>query len=120
MHGETPIGYEAPGARQEQQQRRSAFHRSVLGQLATAFVVVLLSVMLCAAGGGVLGSVIAHRFPSYYPSVYRTAATQPGFNATEVGVATGIGQGAAAGLLVGAVIVLALAVANWRRSAPQG
>jgi len=116
LHSETPLPYEAPGARHEQQRRRSAFHTHLLGQLVIACVVFVSSVVLCAIGGGLLGRIIAARFPSYYPSVFPVAATQPGFDAVQVGVATGVGQGAAAGVLIGAVVVLSLAIASARRS----
>jgi hypothetical protein len=84
-------------------------------QLLVGVVVFVASVVLCAIGGGLLGKFIAVQYPSYYPSVFPTAATQPDFDATEVGIGTGVGQGAAAGLFVGAVSVLALAIANRRR-----
>lgn len=87
----------------------------VIRQLSIAFGVFIVSVLLCAIGGGLIGKFIAVKFPHYYPSVFPTAATQSYFDAAEVGIGTGIGQGAAAGLLVGAVVVLALAVANRRR-----
>ena len=87
----------------------------MLKQLLVGVAIFVCSVIVCAAGGGLLGKFIAVQYPRYYPSVFPTSATQRDFDATEVGVATGIGQGAAAGLLVGAVIVLALAIANRRR-----
>ncbi|MDB5333365.1 MAG: hypothetical protein JWP03_4516 [Phycisphaerales bacterium] len=87
----------------------------LLKQLLLAFAIIITSVVLCAIGGGFIGKLIAVKFPNYYPSVFPAAATQPYFDASEMGIATGIGQGAAAGLLVGAVVVLALAIANRRR-----
>jgi hypothetical protein len=119
MHSEPPLPYEAPGARSEQRRRRSAFHTRLLGQLVIAFGVFVGSVVLCAVGGGLLGRAIAALFPRYYPSVFPAAATQPGFDAVQVGVATGVGQGAAVGVFVGAVVVLALAIANRQWSRPQ-
>ncbi len=89
----------------------------IIGQLLLALAVFLTSVVLCAIGGGMIGHLIARQYPHYYPSMFPTAATQPFFDSEDVGVGTGIGQGAAAGLLVGTVIVLALAIANRRRTA---
>ena len=109
------IAYEGPGARDLQRRGRSRWYVHLAGQLLIAFVVFVGSVIVCAIGGGLLGRVIAGLFPRYYPSVFATAATQPGFDAVQVGVGTGVGQGAAAGVFVGAVIVLALAISNWRR-----
>jgi hypothetical protein len=119
VQDQQPIAYEAPGARDVQRRARSGWYLQLAGQLLIAFVVFVGSVVLCAVGGGLLGRVIAALFPRYYPSVFPAAATQPEFDAVQVGVATGVGQGAAAGVFVGAVIVLALAVANWRRLRPQ-
>ena len=92
----------------------------IVKQLLIALAVFAASVALCAIGGGLLGKIIAVRFPHYYPSVFPTAATQPYFDATDVGIGTGVGQGAAAGLLVGGVVVLALAIANRRRDGGSG
>jgi hypothetical protein len=119
MPDQQPIAYEAPGARDLQRQVRSRWYAHLAGQLLIAFVVFVGSVIICAIAGGLLGRVIAALFPRYYPSVFATAATQPGFDAVQVGVGTGVGQGAAAGVFVGAIIVLALAIANWRRLRPQ-
>ena len=88
----------------------------ILVQLVIAATVFLSSVAICAACGGFIGRMIAIRCPSYYPSMFPKAATQPYFDSVQVGEGTGAGQGAAAGLLVGGVIVLVLAIANRRRS----
>jgi hypothetical protein len=92
----------------------------VVKQLSIAFLVFVISVPLCAAGGGLVGDVIAMKFPHYYPSVFPEAATQPWIDAHDVGIGTGIGQGAAAGVVVGGFIVVALAIANWRREGRSG
>jgi hypothetical protein len=119
MQDDAPIAYEAPGARELQRQAQSQWYAVLFGQLLIAFAVFAGSVVLCATVGGSLGKVIATLFPSYYPSVFPTAATRPGFDASEVGSATGAAQGAVACIFVGAVIVLALAIANRRRLRPQ-
>lgn len=87
----------------------------ILLQLLIAVSAFICSVIACAAGGGLIGRYIAHAYPNYYPSVFPTAATRPHFDAEQVGIGQGIGQGAVAGLFVGAVIVLALAIASRRR-----
>ena len=92
----------------------------IVVQLLIAFVVFVGSVILCAVGGGLIGNFIAIKYPGYYRSVFSRAATQPDFDPATMGIATGIGQGAVAGLLVGAVVVLALAVANYRRAGRSG
>jgi hypothetical protein len=119
VQDQQPIAYEAPGARDSQRQARSRWYVYLAGQLLIAFVVFVGSVIVCAIAGGLIERVIAARFPRYYPSVFATAATQPEFDAVQVGIGTGVGQGAAAGVFVGAIIVLALAIANWRRLRPE-
>ncbi|MGF1635345.1 MAG: hypothetical protein ACFCVE_15970 [Phycisphaerae bacterium] len=116
---EQPIAYEAPGARDLQRRARSRWYVWLSGQLLIALVVFVGSVIVCAIAGGLLGRVIAALLPGYYPSVFATAATQPAFDAVQVGIGTGVGQGAVAGVFVGAVIVLALAIANWWRLRPE-
>lgn len=86
-------------------------------QLLIAAGVFVGSVVACAAGGGLLGKMIATWYPQYYPTVFASLAERkPDFDAAQVGIGMGIGQGAIAGLFVGAVIVLALALANHRRN----
>ncbi|CAN5561551.1 hypothetical protein BH10PLA1_BH10PLA1_20050 [soil metagenome] len=119
MPDQPSIAYEAPGARDIQRRARSRWYVHLFAQLLIAFCVFVGSVILSAIAGGLLGKVIATLFPRYYPSVFATAATQPSFDAVEVGIGTGVGQGAAAGVFVGAIVVLALAIANWRRLRPQ-
>jgi hypothetical protein len=92
----------------------------ILAQLLIALLVFIGSVVLCATGGGLIGRFIAHQYPSYYPSVFSSASTRPYFDPVQVGIGTGIGQGAAAGLWVGAIVVLALAIANRRRDGRSG
>ena len=87
----------------------------ILKQVIVVLAVFFVSVVVCAIGGALLGKFIAVQYPHYYPSVFPDAATQPYFDANDVGMGTGLGQGAAAGLFVGAVTVLALAIANRRR-----
>lgn len=87
----------------------------LMKQISIAVAVFMVAIPLCAAGGGLLGDFIAIECPHYYPSVFPEAATQRWFDAREVGIGTGIGQGAVAGVVVGGFIVVALAIANWRR-----
>lgn len=87
-------------------------------QLAITLVVFVGSVVLCAAGGGLIAMFIAAVYPSYYPAVF-ASASRPEIDPVHVGIGTGIGQGAGAGVFVGAVVVLALAIANARRNGRQ-
>jgi hypothetical protein len=120
MQNTPTIPYEEPGARDLQRRAQLRWHSLLVGQLLIAFFVFVSSVVLCAVAGGLLGKVIATLFPHYYPSVFAEQASRPAFDAVEVGIGTGIGQGAAAGIFVGAIIVLALAIANWRGLRRQG
>lgn len=87
----------------------------LMKQISVATVVFIVVVPLCAAGGGLLGDFIAVEYPHYYPSLFPEAATRLWFDAREVGIGTGIGQGAVTGIFVTGLIVVALAIANWRR-----
>lgn len=118
MNAEHTIDYETAGVRSPQQSFRHRWYVLLTGQLVIAFVVIAGSVVLCAVGGGLIGKAIATLFPNYYATAFHASATQPGFDAVQVGIGTGVGQGAAAGVFVGLVVVLALAVANWRRMRP--
>ncbi len=77
-----------------------------------AITIFVISVALGAVGGGFIGREIAVHYPGYYRSMFPTAVTRPFFDCVEVGVGTGIGQGAVAGLVVGGVLVLASAIAK--------
>jgi hypothetical protein len=110
-----PLSYES---RPVEQQPQRWYERPIV-QVFIAFVVIVCSVMLCAAGGGLLASVIDWMLPKYYPSVFHSTiykASNERAIAREIGIATGVGQGAGAGVLVGLVIALALAIANRHRS----
>ena len=70
----------------------------------------------CGGGGatlgGVLGALIGGFLPDYYHAVFRN----PGLNAIEVGAGLGLTQGLGAGLVIGAIIVLATAISTRRRA----
>jgi ABC-type antimicrobial peptide transport system permease subunit len=70
----------------------------------------------CGGGGaflgGLLGALIGGLLPDYYHAVFRN----PGLSALEVGIGLGLTQGLGAGLVVGAIIVLATAISIRRRS----
>lgn len=114
-----PLSYQAPDGVAAGGRGGGVSLATIVGQLAIAAVVIIGSVVFCAVAGGLIGKAIAVLCPTYYPSVFATAASQPGFNANDVGIGLGIGEGAIAGLVVGLVLVLALAIANRRRSSAR-
>jgi hypothetical protein len=73
-----------------------------------AFVIIGASTVVCTVGGGLLGYVVGVAAPGYYRAVFR-GGDAPGFVPAEVGLGLGVTQGAAAGLIVGIVAVLAVA-----------
>jgi hypothetical protein len=79
----------------------------------------ILIIVGCGAcfgvAGGLLGLTLAVGAPAYYRGVFR-AADDPRFNPVQVGLGLGISQGLICGTVVGAVLVLAVALS---RSSPQ-
>lgn len=84
---------------------------SVRGGLA----IVVISAVGLGVAGGLLGLALGVGMPGYYRGVFR-AAGDPGFRPAEVGVGLGCTQGAAAGVIVGLVLVIATAI----RERPAG
>jgi hypothetical protein len=83
--------------------------------LPKAILIFALSAAVCTAGGALIGFCLGRFAPAYY---YSVVPPQPGlpYDPVAVGVGLGLTQGLVAGLCVGGVIVLALAIATWRRN----
>lgn len=71
-------------------------------------VTVVVITMLAAFGGGLIAVALNWLAPDYYPGVFRSM-NHPFGDAPQIGVGTGVIQGQVVGLLVGGVVVLALA-----------
>src|SRR5205823_2802471 len=84
--------------------------------VARGFLIIILSGLGFALGGGLLGYTLAATAPGYYRGVF-SSGHEPSFDPVAVGVGLGISQGLICGLVVGAVVVLAVAWYNSRRSA---
>src|SRR4051812_18099111 len=82
--------------------------------VARGFLIIVLSGLAFAAGGGLTGYTLAVLLPAYYRGVFR-GGREPGFDPVAVGLGLGVTQGAVCGVLVGAVVVLAVAWYNSRR-----
>jgi hypothetical protein len=80
------------------------------------FLVIILSGIAFALGGGGIGYALAVLTPGYYRGVFSTGR-EPWFDPVEVGLGLGITQGLISGLIMGAVVVLAVAWYASRRSA---
>jgi putative addiction module component (TIGR02574 family) len=83
--------------------------------VARGFLVVILSGFAFALGGGSIGYSLAVVLPGYYRGVF-SSGREPWFDPMEVGIGLGAAQGLICGLIVGAVVVLAVAWFNSRRS----
>lgn len=81
---------------------------------ARGFAVVILSAVIGALAGVGLGYSLGVLAPAYYRGVFQNGQS-PEFDPVQVGIGLGLTQGAIAGLVVGCVIVLAVAWYNSRR-----
>jgi hypothetical protein len=78
------------------------------------FAIIIVSGVAFAAGGGGLGYALGRLAPSYYRGVF-AGGESPGFDPVQVGIGLGVSQGLIAGLGVGSVVVVAVAISGWRR-----
>jgi hypothetical protein len=78
------------------------------------FAVVLASTIMGALAGVGIGYWLGVAMPSYYRCVFPNG-NSPEFDPVQVGVGLGFTQGTIAGLVVGCVVVLAVAWYNSRR-----
>jgi hypothetical protein len=84
--------------------------------VARGFLIIALSGIAFATGGGLIGYLLGVFAPAYYRGVFGNGR-QPWFDPVEVGLGLGITQGAICGVIAGAVVVLAVAWYNSRRNA---
>jgi hypothetical protein len=82
--------------------------------VAKGFPIVVFSGIAFAAGGGLIGYVLAVLAPGYYRGV-SSSGREPWFDPVAVGLGLGISQGLICGVIVGAIVVLAVAWYNSRR-----
>ena len=83
------------------------------------FAIIIGSAIFFAVAGGAIGYLLAITIPQYYRDVFR-AGQNPDFDPVAVGLGLGITQGAIAGLLVGAIVVIAVTWYNVRKlAAPE-
>lgn len=86
--------------------------------VARGFVITLASAFGFAAFGAAAGYAPAVGLPDYYRTVFRIP-DHADIDLRQLGVALGVTQGFAAGLLIGAVIVVAAAWYNSRAARPS-
>jgi len=84
--------------------------------VARGFMVIILSGLAFALGGGLIGYALGAIVPGYFRGVF-SSGREPWFDPVSVGVGLGITQGLVCGLALGAVVVLAVAWYNGRRNA---
>jgi hypothetical protein len=78
------------------------------------FAVVIASAVVGALAGVGVGYSLGAVAPAYYRGVFPNG-NSPEFDPVQVGIGLGLTQGAVAGLVVGCVVVLAVAWYNSRR-----
>jgi len=83
--------------------------------VARGFLIIIVSALGFAVGGGLIGYTLAVTAPGYYRAVF-SCGREKWFEPVAVGVGLGISQGLICGLTVGAVVVLAVTWYNSRRS----
>jgi hypothetical protein len=82
--------------------------------LTRGFLIIVLSGVTFAAGGGLLGYALGVLAPGYYRGVF-PSGREPGFDPVAAGLGLGISQGMICGVVVGSIVVLAVAWYNSRR-----
>jgi hypothetical protein len=82
--------------------------------IARGFLIIALSAIAFAAGGGLLGYGLGVWAPGYYRGTW-PGGRRPEFDPAEVGLGLGVSQGAVCGVLVGVAVVLAVAWYSSRR-----
>lgn len=76
-----------------------------------AIVIVVVSSVGFGGAGALLGFTLGVGAPAYYRGVFR-AANDPGFDPVRVGMGLGFSQGLICGVVIGCVVVLAVAVSR--------
>jgi hypothetical protein len=79
------------------------------------FLIIILSGLGFAFGGGLIGYTLAVLLPGYYRGVF-SSGREPWFDPVGVGIGLGLSQGLICGLVLGAIVVLAVAWYNSRRN----
>jgi hypothetical protein len=82
---------------------------------AKGFLIVVLSAVAFGIGGGLIGYSLGVFAPAYYRGVYRSGQ-EAWFDPVQMGLGLGISQGAVCGVIIGCVVVLAVAWYSSRRS----
>jgi hypothetical protein len=77
------------------------------------FLITITSGLAFAVGGALVGYLLGVLAPDYYRTVFGVPPEAP-YDPVQVGVGLGLTQGATAGLLVGVVIVVSVALYHSR------
>jgi hypothetical protein len=86
--------------------------------VARAFSVIIASAIGFGFAGGLIGYALGRFAPAYYRGVYGIVEPST-FNPVQVGLGLGISQGLIAGVLVGAVVVLAVGFSRRQSKQPE-
>lgn len=79
-----------------------------------AFAIIIASGVFFSLAGGLLGLLLGMAVPGYYRAVFRHG-NEPLFNPVEVGAGLGATQGLPGGVIVGVLVVFAVAWYNSRQ-----
>jgi hypothetical protein len=82
--------------------------------VARGFAIIVASGVCFAVAGGGIGDALARIVPDYYHVVFH-GVEDLDFDPVQFGLGPGITQGLAAGLVVGSIVVLAVAISGLRR-----
>ena len=74
----------------------------------------IVSTLVGAAVGGLLGAGLAAGSPGYFRALFQDSSA--GFSANQVGIGVGVTQGAGAGLALGIVFILLKVLGPWDRT----
>jgi hypothetical protein len=76
-----------------------------------AFIIIGVSGIALAIGGATIGYSLGRLSPTYYRSVFEFGRS-PDFDPAQAGLGLGLTQGCIAGLIIGAVVVLAVSLSG--------
>ena len=82
--------------------------------VAKEFVIIILSGIAFGVAGGLIGYTMGVIAPGYYRGVF-ISGREPWFDPIVVGFGLGVSQGLICGVIVGSVVILAVAWYNSRR-----
>ncbi len=78
--------------------------------LSKAVWIIVISIVVCGLGRGCIGGLLGRLAPEYYRTVFRSIPAD--LDLAKVGFGLGLTQGFIAGVAIGCVMVIGLAIAR--------